>query len=284
MHSLNEENKFLYSYCESTHDNFKKICDPIFSFGIDYFCYTKIMRDGRFITLFNNLNFLQDWLFQPGGFGDVVITCYEQPEPKSYILSPYDELTLQKDRTFSLLKRYQIANSFNIFKRHQGEIVGYHFYSKNNSPIFPGFYINNIPLLEHFISYFEEKAKDMIDVTDESKLGNFYQKLNIPINFPESEFTDHKIKQFLSKTQTPQKIIKKNREELRITKREGQCLYHLSSGNTFKEIGKILNLSPRTVEFYINNLKEKSGYKSKEELIVGYNYSPLKLLLGTERF
>jgi DNA-binding CsgD family transcriptional regulator len=49
--------------------------------------------------------------------------------------------------------------------------------------------------------------------------------------------------------------------------REEQCLYYLCRGITAKQIARILNLSPRTVEFYINNSKKKFNCATTAELV-----------------
>jgi len=52
-----------------------------------------------------------------------------------------------------------------------------------------------------------------------------------------------------------------------LSQREVECIYHLVYGKTAKMIGKILGLSPRTVETHLNNAKIKLGLSSKTELI-----------------
>lgn len=52
-----------------------------------------------------------------------------------------------------------------------------------------------------------------------------------------------------------------------LTHREAQCSYYLTRGATIPSIAKILELSPRTVEFYFNNLKAKMSCHRKSELI-----------------
>lgn len=52
-----------------------------------------------------------------------------------------------------------------------------------------------------------------------------------------------------------------------LTKREAQCLFYLLRGKTQKQIGKIFNISHRTVEHFISNIKSKFGCTSKAELI-----------------
>ena len=52
-----------------------------------------------------------------------------------------------------------------------------------------------------------------------------------------------------------------------VSKREKECLYYLIRGMTAKEIGRALNLSPRTIEFYIENMKKKFSCHNRIDLI-----------------
>lgn len=52
-----------------------------------------------------------------------------------------------------------------------------------------------------------------------------------------------------------------------ISNRELDCLIERARGKSFKEIGKRLSLSPRTVEYYIQHLKEKLQYSSDAEMM-----------------
>jgi len=52
-----------------------------------------------------------------------------------------------------------------------------------------------------------------------------------------------------------------------ISKREIECLFYLMKGKSARETGTLLNLSQRTVEYYLNCLKEKLHCTRKSELI-----------------
>jgi DNA-binding CsgD family transcriptional regulator len=55
-----------------------------------------------------------------------------------------------------------------------------------------------------------------------------------------------------------------------LSNRESECLKHLSRGGTVKCIAEELNLSPRTVEYYLSGAKRKLKHHSKEQLIRFY--------------
>lgn len=51
------------------------------------------------------------------------------------------------------------------------------------------------------------------------------------------------------------------------TKREAECMVFLLKGKTISKVAEALKLSPRTVEYYVKNMKNKIGCRTKFELI-----------------
>ena len=51
------------------------------------------------------------------------------------------------------------------------------------------------------------------------------------------------------------------------SKREVQCIHNLLQGNTAKQIAITLNLSVRTIQHYIENIKKKTQCRTRQELI-----------------
>lgn len=72
---------------------------------------------------------------------------------------------------------------------------------------------------------------------------------------------------------------------LHLAPREEECLYYLLRGMSSKEIGKMLNLSYRTIEFYLEKLKTKFSCRKTSQLIIkaselGYlNNTPSEIIL-----
>ena len=64
------------------------------------------------------------------------------------------------------------------------------------------------------------------------------------------------------------------------TRREAQSVFYLLQGKTMKESALIMNLSFRTVEFYLNNVKRKMKCNRKKILIQRLQSSSLILLFN----
>ena len=56
-------------------------------------------------------------------------------------------------------------------------------------------------------------------------------------------------------------------QHLHLTEREAECLYCLQQNHTIKSTGILLNLSARTVEFYLKNIKTKMKLRTKSEVL-----------------
>lgn len=61
-------------------------------------------------------------------------------------------------------------------------------------------------------------------------------------------------------------LLTRQPETKSLTKRQLDCLYYLTKGMTIKEIAKSLSLSPRTVEHYLETIKDKLNCHSRSEL------------------
>ncbi len=53
----------------------------------------------------------------------------------------------------------------------------------------------------------------------------------------------------------------------KLSKRETECAYYLIRGMTYKEIGRVLDISPRTVECHIDSMKIKLNCYKRSQLV-----------------
>ena len=63
-------------------------------------------------------------------------------------------------------------------------------------------------------------------------------------------------------------ILDHHHNKFKLTNRECECVFLLLRGKTAKEIAGLLSLSKRTVESYIENIKNKMNCQNKAEILV----------------
>lgn len=128
------------------------------------------------------------------------------------------------------------------------------------------FFLKNIPLFLKFIDFFRLQAVDLIDDKDRRKIAVFPNKFSI-----EADEDSLSIENFLSELNKPFLLKSFTGETVSLTRRESECFKIFLTNKSAKEIANILNLSPRTVELHISNIKHKLGVNYKNQLLTTYS-------------
>lgn len=89
------------------------------------------------------------------------------------------------------------------------------------------------------------------DVTCQESLQGFSVAL---ADFPENDISRY--------------FLKGKNKNVYLTSREAECAFYLLKGNTAKDTGKTLGISPRTVEDLLQKIKNKLNVKYQSELIM----------------
>jgi DNA-binding CsgD family transcriptional regulator len=132
---------------------------------------------------------------------------------------------------------YNLAHGLNIIEKHANFCDLFVFATKPGDGYVNNIYINQRDLFINFVQ-------------------NFYQNFEMILKDISR-----------CKVMMPTQNKKMLRSKSIISPRQNDCGRLLAQGFTSKEIGKILKISPRTVEEYINILKRKSGAKNRAQLI-----------------
>lgn len=119
--------------------------------------------------------------------------------------------------------------------------------------------------VNHYAMVFKSPVFDDIE---NKIIGCFYQARVIQ---------QRSLHQFIIELQTTNKLFKRNPSNsleiyqawqgADLTEREMECLFYTLRGKTAKATARVLNISPKTVEFYIEHLKKKFNCYCKAELI-----------------
>jgi DNA-binding CsgD family transcriptional regulator len=215
-----------------------ELCSPFFqSFGANYIDYNRIYEDNSLLTLTSDGEWLEHFLKRRYKF----CTAFKRAgmhlwDSYYYQLAVHDaKVNFNHDHGITIIN--QQANYIEYFDiaapQHHREITS--------------LYLNNFDRIESFIKDFNEKSLRLIKICEKKLI-----KIPNALCSPDDVVADN--------THTATKNIA-------ISNREKQCLEFYLAGNTAKETAEILQLSPRTVEEYINNLKNKFKCKHKRDLL-----------------
>ncbi|MBY0281440.1 MAG: helix-turn-helix transcriptional regulator [Alphaproteobacteria bacterium] len=255
-------NKRAIEYNDSVNCQFIDVCRPLFdNFMITQFFYIKIFNDNNTrLYVCSEKKWMESYI-QNNFQDDLPHMQTYLPENLNYSLWA----GFKKDTVYNAVYDLNIWNGFNIYEKEGTSTVTYAFATTPLNEEMINFYINNLNVLREFIFYFKRKAANIIDTSDPSKL--IVSKNKNPTFNIDSRF----VKNFSLKSNLQTFSFKGKLLNITFSNRETACLYQLTTGKTSKEIGKLLGISPRTVESYINNVKEKTGYRNKSELIKMFN-------------
>ncbi len=266
----------MIDYNLSIRNKILDVCKPLFdNFGITYFEFDQICNDGRVFYISTDKKWLQFSLENRMFHDEDHVNLCSIAKTRKYRYALWDKLKLGDAPLLSNYFHHDIWNGLTINEIEENSFNTYSFATTKNNTSLNSFFINNLPLFDHFIFYFKQKLKLILDEENKKLFFNATPLKDIK-GLNEFEYDKNAI-DFIEKTSLQHFEINLNDKIICLTRRELQCLQMLSSGKTSKEIGNQLAISRRTVEGYINSVKNKTGLTFKNELISFFEKSPLKL-------
>jgi DNA-binding CsgD family transcriptional regulator len=258
--------EIVQNYIIKHSDKIKKATRPLRDhLGIAYFTYHRIDREGKYTVLLDRPDWAEHYV-----------------EEKFYLEDPYLRHPDVYRNGFCLIENHGsekhlkriLKDGKEIFNLDQGvmliekqaDAVEFFGFSGNKADCaLDKLYINSPFLLKSFAVHFKkELGKILLEMKSEAssladlKGPDFY--LDQPI-VPDIELTSRLA--YLKDIGLGQEIIKASR----LTSRERECIKLLIQGKSAKETAVILRLSRRTVEFYLENIKNKLSCSYKHEVL-----------------
>ena len=248
------------------------VCKPLQNIGISTFAYVRMYNNGRQLCLTNNLEYINfclmyDYVFRTKFFQ---VQYHYFSKHKSYkIIWPNNV----DDDLINGLRNRNICQGFNLTQYSQGVLETCFFGSTADNEQVHLIYHKHAELLEKFRNYFVNCMASLIDHAENYHSYSPHAHLiipNIDAIFHEKTVREEGIHEFLRTLNTSQRFVKCRTDTIFLSKRELECLSYLSIGRSIKEIAQILFIKPRTVEKHMENIRYKTSYHNKTDLIHWY--------------
>lgn len=235
----------------------QELCRPLYDLAIPMFNYFKILSNGQRINIASNPQWVVDYydkkLYQSSQF---------EAKPKQY----QHGVMLWSSTMGSevLLYRRDYYNSDYGLTLVHPCVDGCEFYFFSGSPTNAQLQmrmLNHLELLEHFILFFKEQFHSQLKPL---QTLTHYPAYPQPANEQQAlHWSPAQQQAFL--TQTP--INRLDTEYARFSTRQTQVIKCLLQHQTAADIAMTLKLSRRTVEAYIEEIKNKLNCNTKSELL-----------------
>ena len=261
MNGINLENHHVLNSSQYV----QEICDPVLeSIGITYFNYIKIYNNDCSRELLTNNVYWIDHFYKNSLYNSVGAVDVEHLLPKGYFLwSEMDE----KDPIYLQGRDFfNIDHGISFVIKRSDVTYLYIFASKKERHEINNFYVSNIDLLQRFIHYFTDKAQNIIKESEKHRIY-LPKPQEINLDRVNNIFVSNQLrKQFLSTTKVNRYFLLNTSDDLYLTAKQAQCASLLTKGFTSKQMAKAMNISYRTVEGYVLDIKHKIQDKTNKIL------------------
>lgn len=256
MEAVLRKEHSIYKYAQEVN----LICEKLFSqTPVNYFCLGRIYKNGDYSGLLSDITWAEIYLKND----------YQNLAVEHHIVSQLTGTAFWNLTSFHLPnnKLLQVYNTLAELKHASGvfiieehpdykevAIITTDHDVNSNDP----YLIENVSLLKSFILYFKEQIYNHKNLS--AAFHKRYQRAMSepkPIPTPNGEPLHFPIRKYYFDNQFGKVFF---------TKREAECIKHLYTGKTSKQIAEILTISPRTVETYFEKIKQKTQSTSLFEI------------------
>ncbi len=243
-------------------DFVNQACKNLFKVtGINHFSYVEINPEGQFFWLGSNSDYLENCYHQQLVESAPVSILKTYPRSGFYLIDVYQEEYKQHSLpVFQLLNHFDYGHSFRILEiTNVHTIKLYSFDAPLNKNDINHIYLNNLDVFKKFNSYFEDRI---------TFIRNDLYKAHLQSTQP-PEFTDlfvSSLKQSEMIESSPLSDFYASDNKIQITPREREILFWYIKGKTSDETARLLNISRRTIDRHFENLREKFGCFSKNQI------------------
>ncbi len=234
----------------NSHQAIDQIIQPLKDFfGITSFIYQKNFNDGSEIRLSNQPAWMQ-FFYEHELYKQ---SLFERP-PSEFIKSRlvWAGLTVHNP-ILDQAREFNIDHGITFIEPCEDGCEFFFIGTEVNHPEVQAKYLAQLDLIERFLDYFREKAKPLIEEACK-------QKIVIPDKFVEAP-------KWFCLAETKRDDFLQRLNPIEFTARELDCMRLLTKGYSMKMIAQELEISPRTVETYLEHIKAKTATHSKGELV-----------------
>ncbi|ASQ46195.1 helix-turn-helix transcriptional regulator [Legionella clemsonensis] len=257
-----EKKNFLVNIYEYQ-SKFNQYINPLFTFTeVKFFQYVRYTKDSFWQGFCSDQKSFHHNIEQEYFVSHFAEDNFEEYQTGFFFLDSLPANEHEKKHITELRDEFNIGNLFLISQKEK-DYCDFFILGTDPSLSFNNFYLNNIEMLKKICFIIQNKVAN-----DEVK--KLLPKIKIPkSNNLRNPFYEIEEQDLLSVFHMSflDKYLLSRCDKMKLTVREKDCLQHLLQRYNSKKSASLLNLSPRTIETHVENIKQKFLVKSKKEIL-----------------
>lgn len=260
---------------------FRELCEPLKSFGIHHVTYQKKFLDGTRVSLSNE----PEWIADYYNLGLYESSLFEE-RPENYIAEyqiftgEYCDLQVHKHGR----EKFNSTSTITITQPQKDGCEFYFFGASPDNKTAIHYLSNHMEILHHFILYVKDRGVTLLKKAMNHKitlpeLAEAYLREKAASKAAEKKFyasLQSAREKFFQTTHVYQYVFEAGENMgTKLSNREIDCIYFLLHNKTAKETAREMNISHRTVEFYLEGIRIKLNCESKSDLILKLASHPI---------
>lgn len=238
-------------------NHFKRFCQPIYDyFNVSHFWYHSISNDGHYTCLGSHQAWTEYYFSEKLYLCNPYLRAADNYSTGINFIRKIEDEGYQESVDIGI-KQFNLNQSLLFLEKSENGVIGYGFACQSTMKKFEELCVNELPLLKLFINRFNEEFGPLIKKMEEQPVNmssligpSFYKK------------TAHTSLMHIDKGPFLKAMKFPNVSSL--SKRELSLLKYIGKGYSAVQIADRLFLSKRTIEHYIENIKNKlKGTESK---------------------
>lgn len=250
--------EYTQRYIDRYHDKVKAVCEPLQRcFGVNYFTYHSINEDGMWRPLVSRPDYAEYYTEKQVCLYDPCLLhprCY-----RSGVLF-WTQFTTDPDLKKMMdmaMQSHGMAHGFMIVETHGSSCEFFGFTAPPEQEDIYDVYVNHLPLLKKFCRYFKQQLAPVFKQMESDPIDLLALKGKVFSESEGSPFVAHDTSRFVASLDS----------YCPLTKQERRCLSYYLDAPRMRDVAEQMQLSVRTVEFYLANIKGKLQCDNKVELI-----------------
>ena len=245
-----------------------EITEPLKNIGVSYFIYAELDLNCSIRILVNNDSMIRDFINNFGLKYELSLSPHKMINHGLHVATFMVQSQEINDYYANIFKSNKTANQL-IYILDYNNIRKIYIFGVKDL-----FWINK-EYLELFTLYFSDQAAQFINLADHIPIPKDIVEYHLSLKQIQTVdgtkiCLDDMEEEFLNKINAKYYKIKQLQQKYFLSARETQCLELMLENKLAKEIANCLNLTVRTAETYIDNLKKKLHCRSKHEIMVKF--------------